>query len=73
LSAPVTRYEFNLTVADLHRHPRIRHEAFELIARRTVCKPQGGSPLRWMSFVDNYDLIIGAAIAFFLALSSRSP
>jgi hypothetical protein len=24
--------------------------------------------MRWMSFVDSYDLIIGAAIAFFLAV-----
>jgi hypothetical protein len=31
-------------------------------------KAEGWITMRWMSSVDNYDLIIGAAIVFFLAI-----
>ena len=54
----------SLTVADLHRHGQIRHEAVEPIARHTVWRPKGGSPCDGC----RYDLIIGAAIAFFLVI-----
>jgi hypothetical protein len=40
----------------------------EPIARATVGRPKGGSPMRRISSLDSDDLIIGAAIAFCLAI-----
>ncbi len=46
----------------------MRHEVVEPIARHIVCKPKGACVMRWIAFIDSYDLTIGAAIALLLAI-----
>ncbi len=46
----------------------MRHEVVEPIARHIVCKPKGACVMRWIAFIDSYDLTIDAAIALLLAI-----
>jgi hypothetical protein len=54
----------------LHHRRRIRHEAVEPDACRTVygSDAEGWITMHWISSVDRYDLIIGAAIVFFVTI-----
>jgi hypothetical protein len=60
------RDDFSLAVADLHRRRRIRHE----VSNRSPAAPFVGwwITMRQLWALDSYDLIIGAAIAFSLAI-----